>query len=158
MTAENSLLTCKECGNTVQYTEYGELIPQGDSKTFERIDLWVDYERESVTEEISKEDFSVSKAVTAYLRNDEKNEYEEKGKGSLTIDKEKIVYVGTEEEKQVELTYSLTEVPTVVTKNSEGIDLIIGGKPYRFLFDEHKWSYKYELIVERLFAVKHKLP
>ncbi len=158
MTAENGLLSCKECGNTVRYTEYGELIPQGDSKTFERIDLWVDYERESVTEEISKDDFFVTKAVTAYLRNDEKNIYEEKGKGSLTIDKEKIVYTGTEKDEQVELTYSLTEVPTVVTKNSEGIDLIINNKPYRFLFDEHKWSYKYELIVERLFAVKHKLP
>ena len=156
-TAEKGLVTCSACGNCVRYTEYGELLPQGDSVTFDRLDLWVDYERDSVAEEIKKDDFSLTKEVALYLRNDEKNEYEEKGKGSLTVDKEKITFVGTEEGKEKTLEYSLTEVATIVTKNSEGIDLIIGGKPYRFLFDEHKWSYKYELIVEQLFALKHNL-
>ena len=156
-TAENGLVTCSACGNSVRYTEYGELLPQGDSVTFDRLDLWVDYERDSVAEEIKKDDFSLTKEVALYLRNDEKNEYEEKGKGSLTVDKDKITFVGTEEGKEKTLEYSLTEVATIVTKNSEGIDLIIGGKPYRFLFDEHKWSYKYELIVEQLFALKHNL-
>ena len=156
-TAENGLVTCSACGNSVRYTEYGELLPQGDSVSFDRLDLWVDYERDSVAEEIKKDDFSLTKEVALYLRNDEKNEYEEKGKGSLTVDKDKITFVGTEEGKEKTLEYSLTEVATIVTKNSEGIDLIIGGKPYRFLFDEHKWSYKYELIVEQLFALKHNL-
>ncbi len=157
MTAESGLVKCTSCGNTVRYTEYGELLPQGDSRTFDRLDLWVDFERESVLEEIKKEDFSLSEPVTAYIRDDEKNTYVEKGKGSLTIGKEDIVYEGTVEEKQATLTYSLAEVATVVTKNDEGIDLIIDGIPYRFLFDEHKWSYKYELIVEQLFAMKHNL-
>ncbi len=157
MAAENGLVTCSACGNCVRYTEYGELLPQGDSVTFDRLDLWVDYERDSVAEEIKKDDFSLTKEVALYLRNDEKNEYEEKGKGSLTVDKDKITFVGTEEGKEKTLEYSLTEVATIVTKNSEGIDLIIGGKPYRFLFTEHKWSYKYELIVEQLFALKHNL-
>ncbi len=155
--AEKGFVTCAACGNTVRYTEYGELIQNEGSRSFDRLDLWVDYERESVLEEIKKEDFVLSKAVTAFLRNDETNSYVEKGKGTLAIDKEKIVYTGTEDGQETVLTYSLTEVPTVVTKNSEGIDLIIGGKPYRFLFDEHKWSFKYELIVEQLFALKHNL-
>ena len=85
------------------------------------------------------------------------SEYVEMGKGELTINKEAIIYRGAEEGKETELIYPLTEVTTIVTKNSEGVDLIIGGKPYRFLFDQHKWSYKYELIVERIFRAKHNL-
>ena len=157
MTAGGGLLTCAACGNAVRYTEYGELLPQGDSVTFDRLDLWVDFEREKVLEEITKEGFSQKKPVCLQLRDDEKNKYFDRGEGALTIDKDAIVYEGTEEGKDVTLAYSLTEVPTVVTKNSEGIDLIIEGKPYRFLFTEKKWSYKYELIVEQLFALKHNL-
>lgn len=157
MTAENGMLTCASCGNAVRYTGYGELLPQKDSVSFDRLDLWVDYEREKVLDEIRNEDFSLSKPVYLQLRDDVENKYFDKGEGVLTIDKDKIVYEGTESGEQKTLVYSLTEVPTVVTKNSEGIDLIIEGRPYRFLFTEKKWSFKYELIVEQLFALKHNL-
>ena len=63
MRSTDRLLICDACDNTVEYTEYGELIPKGDSVAYDRVDLWYAFQREAATEEVRKEDFLFTKEV-----------------------------------------------------------------------------------------------
>lgn len=155
--ASGDELKCLECGNTVKYTSDGHLIPVGDSVSIDRIDLWMDYERESVAEEIKDDGYRIEKSVDMYIRDDKKHDYVKQGEGELFIDKKVIGYVGTKNGAEWRAELPLATMPTVVTKNSEGIDLIIDNKTYRFLFKEHKYSVKYCIIVETLFAERNGL-
>ena len=155
MEAKGDELRCLECGNTVKYTPDGHLVAVGDGVSIDRIDLWMDYERESVAEELRAPDFRMEKPVIMYCRDDEKHEYIQEGEGYLYIDKNSIGYVGTKQGAEWRADLPIIAVPTIVTKNSEGVDLIIDNRTYRFLFTEHKYSAKYALIVESLFAERN---
>ena len=154
---EKDVLRCKQCGNSVRLTPYGHLEPIGDATTIDRIDLWVDYERESIREEISREDFRLEKAVFVKMRDEEKHEYLDVGEGDLFITREKIGFVGIKDGAQWRAELPLLEMHQLVTKNQEGVDLEISGKTYRFLFKEHKYSAKYGFIVEELFAERNNI-
>ncbi|MCR4660731.1 MAG: 1-acyl-sn-glycerol-3-phosphate acyltransferase [Clostridia bacterium] len=151
MSTSEDILTCNHCGNKIQYTKTGHLVSLNDLKTIDRIDLWMDYERASIQKELENEDFKLSKEVTVLCRDEIKHEYIEVGKGSLSIDKENITFNGQVNNEEKEFIQPLAKVPTIITKNTEGIDLVFDDITYRFLFVEHKYSTKYGLIVEELF-------
>lgn len=150
-------MRCLACGNEVEMTCYGELKAKEGSVSKDRIDLWVNYEREEIEKETEKEDFCLRHAVTAYERNDEKHEYVEIGKGTLFIDRETIGYEGKKNGEDWNVIQHLAHMPYLVTKNKEGIDLNEDGKTYRFMFDEKKYSMKYGLVAEVLFAKRNGL-
>lgn len=147
-------LCCGFCGNKVEYTEYGDLVPVGESKAFDRVDLWYDDQKARCAEEIEKDDFRFEKEVTLSVASPEEGKFVEKGEGMLTIADGKIAYRGTKDGETVEMTQDLKNMNTIVTKNSEGVDLTFDETIYRFLFKEHKWSVKCCLYVESYFA-KH---
>lgn len=154
---DGRILTCRECGNKVEYTEYGELVPIGDSKTFERVDLWYDYQKEAIREELKNADFAISKEVELLIEDNEVREFKLRGEGSLYIKDGIIGYSGTLDGERVEIKQNVNVMNTIVTKNKEGVDLMVDDVIYRFMFKEHKWSVKYCLIVEQNFAVRNGL-
>lgn len=155
--ASGDTISCKACGNRVKYTPTGHLVPIGDSKSIDRIDLWVDYERDEIIKELEKEDFRLDKETIAFRRNENSHEYEEAGEGNLFIDKENIGFYGVLDGEECEKVLPLKNMPTIVTKNSEGVDLTFDNTTYRFMFKEKKYSMKYGLTVEMLFAKNHNL-
>lgn len=149
-------LTCEHCGNKVEFTEYGELIPVGDSVAFERIDLWYEYERECVRKEIEDENFEMRHDVV-WEQADENHNYVELGRGDFYLNQNYIGFKGKRYDNGEEV---VIEVPTlkqatIVHKNSEAIDLTIDTVVNRFHFSEVKWSCKYNIAVEELYR-KHK--
>lgn len=157
METDSRHLMCRACGNKVEYTEYGELKAIGDSKTFDRIDLWFDFCRQSCLEEVKKDDFYISKQAEFWLENPETRDFILKGRGEFYMDKEYIGYKGTKDGEDFEYKQQLKLLPTLITKNSEGIDLVENDLIFRFLFIEKKWSAKYGLICEQLFAYNNDL-
>lgn len=154
---DGKFLECERCGNKVEYTEYGELKAVGDSVTFDRVDLWYAYERDSVTEELKNPDFEFVKDVTLFFDDGEKGEFVESGEGSLAFKDGSVIYNGTFNGENVELSQNMDGMSTIVTKNKEGVDLTFDEKIYRFLFKEHKWSTKFGLFVEQNYALKKKI-
>ncbi len=148
-------LICDYCGNNVEYTEYGELIPDATSKAFKRIDLWYDYQRKVIDEEIRKDDFYISHKVDSFMEVDRK--YVPIGEGELYIDKEYIGYKGTKNGQPFECKTALKTLHTITVKNQEGVDLIYPEGTYRFLFKDKKYSVKYGLIVEQMYRYIHNL-
>lgn len=148
-------LICDYCGNNVEYTEYGELIPDKYSKAFDRIDLWYDYQRKCVDEEIKKDDFYISNKVDFFM--DVDRHYIKVGEGDLYIDKENIGYKGTKNGEDFEVKTPLKTMHTITTKNEEGIDLSYAEGQYRFLFKTTKCATKYGIIVEQMFRMLNKL-
>ncbi len=154
MTTKRHII-CQHCNNTVEYTEYGQLNPVDDSVSFGRVDLWYDYQREAVDEEIRQEDFYISKPVDFYMDIDRK--YKLLGEGELYINKEEIGYKGTKNGEHYEISIPLRTLHTLTTKTREGIDLSYEDCSHRFMFKEKKYSTKYNLIVEQMYRLIHNL-
>lgn len=151
-------LICNACGNTVEYTEYGELIPKGDSKSFDRIDVWYDYQRESVREEIERPGYYMSHAVVWERADPETNVYGECGEGEVFIDGTHIGFKGHDlQGKPVEIVFPLKNLFTIVQKTKEAIDLTVDGIVNRFYFREGKYSVKYTITVEECYRKLHNL-
>lgn len=145
-------IVCAECGNTVEYTEYGEFIPAEGSVAIDRIDKWFDYERESVRREIENPDFKLSYPAT-WERADQNFNYVETGDGECFVDLDYIGFVGTRysDGSPVEIKVPLRNLYTIVHKNQEAVDLTIDGVVNRFYFKAGKYSVKYNIVVEELF-------
>lgn len=155
---DDDYLTCTVCGNKVVYNSLGYLLPADkDSVAIDRIDLWTDMERQAVLKEIVKDDFSISKDVVLYVVDKEKYEYVKAGEGQLYINRKVIGYSGTLDGKHFVLEQSLKNMVNLITKNSEGVDLVEGDDIYRCLFKEHKWSTKYGFIVEQIYSLDNGL-
>ncbi len=157
MESDDKYLTCKRCNNKVEYTPYGELKPIGDSISLGRVDLWYDYERQEGLKEFLKDGFYMQNPVNLMIENKEKAEYSERGEGVIFMDKEYLGYKGTKDGKELEIKIPLKLLSTIITKNKEGIDLVVEEEIYRFLFKEHKWSSKYGNIVEQYCAYRNGL-
>ncbi len=156
MVSDAHHLTCEACGNEVEYTEYGEIKPVGDSKFFPRIDLWYEFERESVRKEIEDESFEMRHEVV-WEQADENHNYVELGSGEFFLNHDYIGFKGTRYESGEEVLIEVPTLkqPTIVHKNSEAIDLTIDTIVNRFYFKEVKYTCKYNIAVEELFR-KHK--
>ncbi len=153
--SDGRVITCNACGNTVEYTEYGHLVPTEGSVAYDRIDLWYDYERQSVTAEIRSPDFCLEKEVEIHIVDAELNKFVKKGEGKLYLNSEEIGYVGTVDGEETTLVQPLQGINSIVTKNKEGVDLTFNDTIHRFLFKEKKWSSKYGLAVEQIFGLKN---
>lgn len=154
--AEKDVLHCKRCGNTARLTPYGELVAVDDSVVYDRIDLWVDFERECIRKEIGEEGFRMEHPVVAQARDEENHNYVDVGEGILYMTTEAIGYSGTRDGEEWNAELPLRDMHQLVTKNQEGVDLFIDKKTYRFLFTERKYSAKYGFVVEELFAKRLK--
>ena len=157
MESDDKFLTCTSCGNKVEYTPLGELKPVGDSVTLDRIDLWFDFCRNAAREEVMKDNFYISKPVRFWMEDVGSRHFHLRGEGELYMNKDVIGYKGTKDGESFEIKQYLKLLPTLITKNEEGIDLVECDTIYRFLFTEHKWSSKYGLLCEQLFAVNNGL-
>lgn len=153
MNSDGKILTCSICGNSVEYNEYGKFIPVSEKDvTFDRLDKWYDYEKQSVREELEKEDFEIRKEVIWKKLNTETAEYDLMGEGECYVNHEHIGFLGKDVlNNEVSLNCSMKSLYTIILKNEEGIDLTIDHNVHRFLFKEKKYSVKYNLVVEENF-------
>ncbi len=157
MESDDRFLTCKHCLNKVEYTEYGELKPVGDSISLNRIDLWYDYEREEALKEFLQDGFYMSHEVKLFVEDQSTATFVERGEGIYFIDKEYVGFKGTKDGQYFEIKQPLNQLNTIITKNKEGVDMMMGDEIYRFLFKEHKWSSKYGNIIEMYCAHRNGL-
>jgi 1-acyl-sn-glycerol-3-phosphate acyltransferase len=158
MSSTDRELICSSCGNTVEYTERGELIPKGDGVAIDRIDKWYDFERESVRKEIADPNFRVSHPVVWEKNNPINNIYGENGEGELYVDSDFIGFDGRDlNGEPVSIKIPLRNLYTIVQKTKEAVDLTVDGVVNRFYFREGKYSVKYTLYVEESFRKIHQL-
>ncbi len=159
MRTTNTQIICDKCNNTVRYDEFGRFIPDENSITFDRIDTWYNYQRESVRAEISQPNFIISKQVVWEKQPTPLDPREPAGEGELYIDDKVIGFKGVDiNGAPAEVSMPLNLHPAIVQKFNEGIDLTIDNCINRFYFKEAKYSSKYNLIVEEQFRKIHNLP
>lgn len=158
MESSDTELCCNKCGNMATVNEYGEIAAKDDGVAYSRLDIWYDYEKEAVREEIANPDFYISKPVSWKINNPNSNIYQEKGEGQLYINTTEIGFCGKDfDGTEHNLSVPLKSLPTVVQKVDEAIDLTIDGVINRFYFTDNKYSAKYNLIVEQTFRKIHNL-
>ncbi len=150
--SDGNFLTCKKCGNKVQYDEYGKITPVGDAVSFSRIDVWRDFERKSVCKELNKENFLLQTEVEHFVA-DEKNKNRMKlfDCGKLTMDKENITY----RSETNELVFSLDNMLSIASMPKESITLYLEGKMHKFKIVGKVSSSKFTIAVEELGKIKN---
>jgi len=149
-------LTCKACGNKVEYTNYGQIVAsEGSIAPYPRIDLWADFERNELLNEIREGGFNMSKPVKLHIQNAKKKKYEECGAGELYINATHIGFKGIKDGVPYEESQELKNLATVITKNKEAIDLVFDDVIHRYYFNDKKWSVKYCFAVEQSYKNMH---
>ncbi len=186
ITAKGNILTCENCGNAVRYPDTGGLFPATkDSVCPDRIDLWYDDERAEVAKEVAKDDFSIVKPVNLFLENENKNGYRFVAKGNLVLDKEKIEFTSTIDErpKNVASEYKIGDMKydfdtsgetervedefkhvsfpvknfvTIANIPGSSLDLYDEKHTYRMMFSEDLASTKYALAIEEMAKQREK--
>lgn len=152
-------IRCKVCGNTVEYNEYGQLIPKEGSYYFNSIDRWYDWQRVSIRSALEKESFELKKDVVWLLMKEGTNEYIENGKGTFAITLDKLVFDGEDNEgNKVKLETPSENQVALIQKKSEAIDMTMNNTVNRFMFVEKKYASKYNQVTEEVFRKIHGLP
>lgn len=155
MSASRDRLVCATCGNAVTYTSTGHLVADEGSETFDRIDQWVDFEKESVFNELKDPDFALRAPVALSRRDDAKFKFADVGEGELYLNRDAIGFDGVKSGEAWHCELPIARMPSIITKNDEGIDLQIKSTTYRFMFKEGKLSMKYMLYIENMFAMRN---
>ncbi|MBR4800496.1 MAG: 1-acyl-sn-glycerol-3-phosphate acyltransferase [Clostridia bacterium] len=180
LSTKDDEIVCLKCGNKIKYAHTGALLPVGeDGKTFDRIDLWYDFERSLVAEEVKKDDFRLEDKVKLFVENEQKNGYRFACEGILSLDKMFLRFVCTDDMRLKNIAYdyeinnmeyevkgqerepvedefkhvefNITKCDTIANQPGFAVDMYDEKHTYRFVFDSRKPSTKYTLAVEEMF-------
>ena len=181
MTAKGDVLKCSRCQNAVKYQNDGKLVAVEGGISFDRVDLWYNWQREEVAKEVEKDDFRLQHPVWLFVENPKKNGYKYVSSGVISLDKSTLSYTATESERQsrVKAVYKVGDVGLKVMKKSKtepvedefksvsqlvkgystiatlpgiSLDLYDEKHTYRFVFSEETASTKYALAIESMGA------
>ena len=181
MVTSGNVISCKACGNSLEYTLIGKLVPLTEgSVSPERIDLWYDMEREVVKEKISKEDFSLTNEASLFIEKPEVYNYRFVTSGVATLDSEKITFKsniserpkkiiteygvgkfdvaldyseGTEpvEEEFKDLTFNIRNNESCAFNPGLSLEMYDAKHSYRIMFTKENASTEYALAIEELY-------
>lgn len=159
MENDGRLLTCKICSNSIEFDDYNRFKPVSDKDvTFSRIDLWYDFEKESVKKELSDPSMEIRKQAIWKKINYGSGKYEDAGEGECYINHEFIGFDGKDLlGNDINIKCPMKTIYTIIVKTEEGIDLTIDNVVHRFYFKEKKYSIKYNLIVEENFRMLNEI-
>ncbi len=174
---------CKNCGNEIVYSHSGNLLPADENSVCKgRIDEWCTDQRECVRQEIENVDFSLSNEVDLFVENEKSNGYRYVARGTLSLDREKVVFVSSMEKRTCGVTskfgvnsmdcdfegnehteaveeefkhieFLVKNFDTIAYMPGTSVDFYDEKHVYRFMFTKQIASTKYALAIEEM----HKL-
>lgn len=143
---------CTKCGNSVTYTNEGPVVANKEGDVaFERIDQWFKYERDCVNAEIQDPEFELSDKVNLNMIDESEHLFKKVGEGIVRLNKDGVFYKGTKHGEEVELHFSLDNLPTVAYRIGFDFEITERGDIFRFEFTERLISTKYSLSIEELY-------
>ena len=153
-TTDGDEIRCTACGNRIRMDEFLMLHPADDDSIcpYRHPGEWVLDERVKVREEIQDPDFSVTydcEMMDMHIDKTHHNPYYVCGSGTITIDREKIRYVGTDHGEDVDLSFEITKLPSFKYEQLCRNVFYYGSKYYSFRPLEDK-ALKYMMIVEEI--------
>ena len=186
LTTKGDEITCSACGNKITYAHTGALVPVGEaSKTFERIDLWYDFERQLVKREIENADFRLEDKVKLFVENEQRNGYRYVADGVVTLDNECVTFeadgdtrlknvspefkvndldyetkddeVEPIEDEFKHLKFNISNCDTIATQPGTLLDFYDENHTYRFMMKGRLAATKYMLAVEELYKKRRTI-
>lgn len=152
--SQGNKLICTKCGNVAIYNKNALITPENNSKVFNRVDLWFDYQEESVKKEVN-ESFEMTDKVLVLMPNDETSLFEYVGEGQLKLNYEGLYFDGEINKKPVSIFFDSKSMPTLAYVIGRCIDTFDGQFSYRFEFVDRLPSVKYVLAIEEIYRQKH---
>lgn len=161
MTTAGNAIMCGKCGFAAVYTGTGKILPVEESSVGcpSRIDEWYDLIRASVAEQVRSADFMLSEPVRVMTENDKGNGYKYAVSGTLTLDREALVFRASdaEDENRIKeapecVTVPVRNLPTAATLPGVSLDISDDKHTYRMVFLARPASTKFALALEALAA------
>lgn len=122
-------IRCEKCGNRVKMLQTGLLAPGNEeSKTFEDLHQYSEWERSVTREQIKSPDFKLSLDARLMMKFDAVD-FSHVGNGTLTVTTEKIVYEGTKCDPKDGIVYHKKKIRRGYKKRE------LKGSPVRLEFD-----------------------
>lgn len=146
---KGDFMTCKTCGNSVQYCRDGRLRAADDgSKCFELINEWNEFQRKDLRRQIEDENFALTDRVRFVLSKPSIGQFSDEGEGVLSVSKEGIVYNG---DNKTSYSFKIQNHPSLAFVMGENIEISEDENIYRFEFIQGLYSTKYVLAIEELY-------
>ena len=147
-------MRCNACGYQVEMNEYYDLLEVDKPLYFDDIDKWYKWQREEVRKEVALKDFELSRPVKVYNINlvKLKNDLDEVGEGTLTVNDHYMIYEGTYNGEEKRLEFDIKAIPsTPFSPNDGSIDTYYNDEYYNFrLLSNPLEAVKFMLAVEEI--------
>lgn len=153
MQTHKKTIYCTQCGYSAVYNNNGLITSEYKNKVFERIDLWFNYQRETIKKDIKKPDFLLQDIVQVAMINEKNNRVTVVGEGQLSLTNDGLAYKGLINEEEIELFFASANMPAVAYVIGESIDMYENKTIYRFIFNNDRRSTKYNLAVEEIYKL-----
>ena len=128
---------CDSCGYEEYSDEYGILHQENEGDiVFKYPYEWSKYIKDSLEKEVDINTLNMEFNTSIQTLNSKKHKYETNGKGKVIITKEEIKLIGTINNIETELSFSLYNVPLLPFKPGVHIELQDQLNSYRLILDE----------------------
>lgn len=155
MHAAGNAVMCGKCGFSAVYSRTGRILPAWRTGTVcpDRIDRWYDAIRESVRREVASPGFALSEKVRLMAVNEKGNGYVRAAEGTLSLDRENLVFRADADKEKAEnapdsVTVPVRNLPTAATLPGVSLDISGDGFVYRAVFLSRPASTKFALALE----------
>jgi hypothetical protein len=107
----DDIMRCKHCGNTVTMDKFGFLHPANDQTVcFDNEVLWYHRQKELMKEELKNTAFEMKMPVVLQKAEAGSSTFVEAGTGTLTLNREEIIYQGTIDGEETERHYPMKTI------------------------------------------------
>ncbi len=143
LSVKEKALVCPQCGHSMTYDEYGFLDGKSIAEHYQRQRETINNKIESnpqfvLTAKVSLERYAGKKIATT-------------GQGTLTLDKEKYLYVGTDSGKEVTYRFSVKTVEYIPTDIGKNIQIYDGYEVFQFHFETPYLPTQFVIAGEQLY-------
>lgn len=154
-TVEGDSMRCSDCGFEISMDEYYDIHAKKGELPFENIDQWYKWQRKEISRAVRDNNFEMSTRVKIGRINTQKlgpnYSLQYYGEGTLTLTNKGLVYKGTADGENVELSFSPTMVYSLTMSLQYDLDLYCDSIYYNFkLLENEKQVAKWMLAAEEI--------
>jgi 1-acyl-sn-glycerol-3-phosphate acyltransferase len=141
-------LFCLSCDNEAILNSKLFFEPgKSNSIVYDGFDNWYDFQQESLLTEIHDPGFRITAATSLQWNEPGKNGYQEMGHGTLSLNREAVIYEGKVFEKTDTLYFDMKDIIMVPFAAGEYFEIANGSDIRRFVLDDVRMMMKWVLAI-----------
>ncbi len=148
LSTDKNQIVCNECGLKVNVDNRYQL----SGVEFDNIAEWYEWQKNEIRKEIQSDEnfYLLSKVELRHLSKDNKNFTRFAGEGTCKFDKNGLLYIGTQDGKQIEKLFKIDHIYRVLFGAGEDFEIYENDELYYFVPEDKKTCVMWYIVSELL--------